>query len=198
MRAVLLEVPAGLLADRRQQGIDGRDEMWEGVLHMVPPPSGPHQRLASELLMLLGPVAKARRLVPVMEAGLFAADDDYRVPDLIFARPEHCTDRGFRGDVPLVVELLSPGDESRAKLDFYAVLGVGEVLLIDPPTRVVELWANLAGTMVAVEPGPEGIRVAALDVTLTTLAAVLGTDGDPLAPAGPRLCILTAQTMVEL
>lgn len=40
MRAVLLEVPEGMLAERCQLGLDGRDEVWDGVLYMVPPPGG--------------------------------------------------------------------------------------------------------------------------------------------------------------
>ncbi|MGI9120683.1 MAG: hypothetical protein ACR2G7_11290 [Acidimicrobiales bacterium] len=42
MRAVLLEAPQSLLEERRRLGLDIFDEMWEGVLHMVPPPGGPH------------------------------------------------------------------------------------------------------------------------------------------------------------
>jgi hypothetical protein len=45
MRAVLLEVPEAMLAERRRLELDGRDEVWNGVLHMVPPSGGPHQRL---------------------------------------------------------------------------------------------------------------------------------------------------------
>ena len=49
MRAVMLDVPESLLDERRRQGLDVFDEVWEGVLHMVPPPSGEHQRLELEL-----------------------------------------------------------------------------------------------------------------------------------------------------
>ena len=37
----------------------------------------------------------------------------------------------------LVVEVLSPHDESWEKLDFYAAHGVDEVVMVDPQTRVV-------------------------------------------------------------
>jgi hypothetical protein len=49
MRVVMLEAPQevqAMLAERRKLGLDGRDEMRDGVLHMVPPAGGPHQRLA--------------------------------------------------------------------------------------------------------------------------------------------------------
>lgn len=35
VRVVFLEAPEQLLAERRRLGFDGRDEMWEGELHMV-------------------------------------------------------------------------------------------------------------------------------------------------------------------
>jgi hypothetical protein len=41
-----------------------------------------------------------------------------------------------------VVEVLSPGDESRAKLAFYHRVGVEEVLLVDPDGRTVEWFAR--------------------------------------------------------
>ena len=45
VRAVVLEVDPQLLTDTLTPlGLDGRDEMWDGELHMVPPASGTHQR----------------------------------------------------------------------------------------------------------------------------------------------------------
>jgi hypothetical protein len=38
----MLDVPAALLAERQRLGLDLFDEMWEGELHMVPPPSAEH------------------------------------------------------------------------------------------------------------------------------------------------------------
>jgi hypothetical protein len=34
----MLEVPQAMLDERQRLGLDGRDEMWDGELHMVPPP----------------------------------------------------------------------------------------------------------------------------------------------------------------
>lgn len=59
-RAVLLEVPQGLLEERRRKGLDVWDEVWDGVLHMVPPPSGVHQRFAFRLGVALDPLARAK------------------------------------------------------------------------------------------------------------------------------------------
>ena len=47
-----------VLEDRRKRGADRWDEMWDGVLHMVPPPGSAHQSLTSFLnrvTMIVGP-----------------------------------------------------------------------------------------------------------------------------------------------
>lgn len=38
MRAVWIGVPDRFLEERHRLGHDKQDELWEGVLHMVPPP----------------------------------------------------------------------------------------------------------------------------------------------------------------
>jgi Uma2 family endonuclease len=43
----------------------------------------------------------------------------------------------------LVVEIVSPGDESWNKLPFYAVHHVDEMLIVDPSERTVH-WLGLA------------------------------------------------------
>ena len=150
MRAVLLEVPPHLLEERRRLGVDRWDEMWEGVLHMVPPPAERHQALGSRLVEVLGPLARRRGLKFAYEIGLFAADDDYRVPDLAAYRPAQASARGLEGAAELVVELVSPGDESREKLPWYAAHGVVEVVLIDRDTLAVAVHRSVGGAPVRV------------------------------------------------
>jgi hypothetical protein len=116
MRAVLTHVPESLLKDRARTGADLFDEMWEGTLHMNPPPNSRHQRLAFNLGNALHAAAAARGLVVLPEAGLYrpGTDDDWRVPDLMVAREEHISERGVEGLAELVIEILSPDDESHA------------------------------------------------------------------------------------
>jgi hypothetical protein len=52
-----------LLERRRRLGQDLFDEVWEGVLHINPAPSGRHGRLETQLTMLLGSVAASAGLV---------------------------------------------------------------------------------------------------------------------------------------
>ncbi|MGH9157919.1 MAG: Uma2 family endonuclease [Acidimicrobiales bacterium] len=170
MKAVVLEVPESLLEERRRRGADRWDEMWDGVLHMVPPPSGDHQRLGGLLFRVMAPLADAAGLVAHYETGLFrpGVDRDYRVPDHTYARPDQVSRRGVEGGAPLVVEIRSPGDESYEKLDWFAAMAVGEVLVIEPDTRAVELFALRGDRLVLVQAGPDGVALAAVAARLAT------------------------------
>jgi Uma2 family endonuclease len=167
----MLEVPQALPDERRAKGLDKSDEMWEGALHMVPPPSERHQAVAGRLFRFLSDIAEAHGLIARYETGLFrpGVDYDYRIPDQVYARPESRSERGIEGGAALVVEILSPNDETYAKLDWYAEVGVGEVLVIDPETRRVELFANRDGRMEPVDP----VHVQALDVRAETVDGTL-------------------------
>jgi Uma2 family endonuclease len=131
-----------LLERRRRLGLDGGDEMWEGVLHVNPSPHGRHHRIQQQLAVLLDR--------PAREAGLLAAlgdfnigdEDNYRVPDGGLHRPG--PDELFYPTAALVVEIVSPGDETWKKLPFYAAHGVDEVLIVDPLERRVH-WFGLSG-----------------------------------------------------
>ena len=92
MRAVLVDVPESLLEERRKAGADVWDEVWEGVLHMVPAPSGRHQRFGLRPAAALLPVAERGGLVASYETALYrpeGGDRDSSVPDLVFARPDN-------------------------------------------------------------------------------------------------------------
>jgi Uma2 family endonuclease len=65
---------------------------------------------------------------------------DFRVPDGGLHR---VTPYGkWQATAALVVEIVSPGDESWQKLPFYAAHGVDEVLIVDPTERSVS-WLEL-------------------------------------------------------
>lgn len=184
----MLDVPPPMLEERRRLGLDVFDEVWEGVLHMVPPPSGNHQFVGTELTLAISAAAKRRGLVLTYETGLFAADDDYRVPDVIVSRPEQRTRRGVDGTAALVVELLSPGDETYDKVPWYAARHVDDILVIDPDSRRVELYSGRSGVPPRVATDHDG------GLLLATLDAHLGTvDTDD----GPRLRIDVDGTVTD-
>jgi len=123
MNAVLIDPPAWFVERRKEMGGDRWDEVWEGVQHMAPQPTYDHQGIGSELVALLVPLVKERGWHVRYETSLYDPDrgeSDYRVPDVMVVDPAHASERGVEGRAELVVEILSPGDESRAKLPFYA------------------------------------------------------------------------------
>ncbi len=169
----MLEVPQKLLDERRRLDLDGRDEIWDGILHMVPPPGGPHQHVAGELYLVLGPLAKRRNLCPYFETGLFRASDDYRVPDQLYCRPAHESERGAEG-AELVVEIRSEEDETYEKIGFYAQLGVREMLIVHPQGRWVELLRAVGGRLLPVTADAQGaVRSEVLDAQFATVAGRL-------------------------
>lgn len=151
----MLDAPQAMLDERRKLGLDLRDEMWDVVLHVVPPPHDEHQGLGIELVMVVGPIAKRRGLTPRYETGLFRAADDYRVPDLLLRRDDQGSERGAEG-AELIVEIWSPRDETYEKIDFYAAAGVQEMLIVHPNERRVEMLGSVGGRLLPVQPGPDG------------------------------------------
>jgi len=130
-----------LLERRRRAGVDRLDEVWQGVHHMVPAPCYEHARITQQLAELLGPPARAAGLEPAMgEFNLGESEHDFRVPDGGLHRP------GAAGvwlsTAALVVEIISPDDETWQKLPFYAAHDVDEILIVDPDERTVT-WLGL-------------------------------------------------------
>jgi Uma2 family endonuclease len=196
MKAVMLEVDAGLLEQRRRLGLDRKDEMWEGVLHMTPAPANEHQRILDELLFfLMGLLRRTGR--GTVRSGINVFDEsspaeNYRVPDLTFVARERDAlfhDDGIRGGGPdAVVEVRSPHDESYDKLPFFAKLGVTEVIVIDRDTKNVEVFALTAGRYEARASSAGGVLVA----------ETLGVEFHTLGGARPRLRVVaTADPSVE-
>jgi len=155
MKSVMLDTPRPLLEERRRLGQDRWDEVWEGVLHMVPPPHESHGRLNDRLgfffqahweFLGLGRTyseagVKRPGVPPHPELG-GNVPSDYRTPDRSFLLPERYdrVEGGWIvGGPDAVLEIVSPGDESRAKLPFFLSTGVREVILIDRRTRQVEV-----------------------------------------------------------
>src|SRR5262245_47530787 len=152
------------LEQRRRLGLDRRDEMWDGVLHMSPAPAVEHQRILDELIMFLGPLLK-RRGRGVLRSGVNVFDDrspaaNYPIPDLAYlssGRDVLLAPDGIRGGGPdAVIEIHSPGDETYEKFPFFAKLGVREVLVIDRDTKVPEVHQLEYARYSLRSPGADG------------------------------------------
>lgn len=163
MRAVIVDLSEQELEKRRRLGLDRFDEMWEGVYHMVPAPEHEHQRVVRKLVVFFDLLASrnSRGTIclqeNVFEPGAEAAN--YRIPDLAWIGKGH-EDRirknGIHGGPDAVIEVRSPGDETYDKLEFYARVGTGEVVVIDRDTKVPEVFRLAGSRMVAVLADREG------------------------------------------
>jgi Uma2 family endonuclease len=145
MRTLVLDPPTAgldsLLEDRHRSGLDRLDEVWDGVYHMVPAPSGPHSLIESQLHRLVGPPAMTAGLTMGGQCNLGASEHDFRVPDGALHRSPPTG--VWNATAALVIEIVSPQDESWEKLAFYAAHEVDEVLIVDPQKRSVN-WLALA------------------------------------------------------
>ena len=143
MKTVVLGPPPAeleeLIRRRQKLGIDTFDEVWEGSYHVAPAAHPVHGYLDNELAVLLAPVARSAGLVGTGPFNL-GNPDDYRVPD-----------RGYHRGLPtttwvptaaVVVEVVSPDDETYEKFGFYAAHDVDELIVADPAGRTVTCWAR--------------------------------------------------------
>ncbi|GIX48079.1 MAG: hypothetical protein KatS3mg131_2290 [Candidatus Tectimicrobiota bacterium] len=152
MKAVMPVVPPEILAWRKRTGAERWDEMWEGVLHMVPSPNRAHQdlewALETYLRLRWARPRGARVYHNINLAPPGGWPNNYRIPDLVLLTPERFgIDRNeyFEGAPEVVVEIRSPGDETYEKLDFYAQLGVPEVWVIDRDSKQPEIYVLREG-----------------------------------------------------
>lgn len=141
MRTVVLgEAPADLAAfieRRRALGQDGYDEVWEGDYHVAPTARPVHGIVQDQVAGLLRPQARAVGLVASGPFNLGSAQD-FRVPDGGYHRGVPTAT--FVPTAAVVVEVLSPDDETYAKFGFYAQRGVDELIVADPAERTVHCW----------------------------------------------------------
>jgi Putative restriction endonuclease len=131
-----------LLERRRRWGADVFDEVWDGVHHAATPfaTSGSIALVREGLRTALAPLARqaGMQLIGAFNIGEWNAD--YRVPHAGLHRElswDMCAPTAA-----LVIEIVSPGDESWEKLPFYAAHNVDEVLIVDPQERSVS-WLAL-------------------------------------------------------
>ncbi len=154
MRALVLDPDTSgldeMLARRRRSGIDRRDEVWNGVLHMVPAANFAHATVAHQVGIALDRPARDAQLIPAMaEFNLGESDNDFRIPDGGLHRPG--VGGTWLGTAALAIEIVSPHDESWDKLPFYAAHDVDEVLIVDPAKRSVDWLALTDGEYRPVE-----------------------------------------------
>src|SRR4051794_380663 len=109
MQALLLHPDPAWLDERRRLGIDRHDEVWNGVLHVVPPPRTRHELIARDLADVLKRIARPLGLEVLEHFAIYPSDKDYRQPDVAVIRPEDLREIGAVS-AELAIEVLSPHD----------------------------------------------------------------------------------------
>lgn len=144
-----------LMRRRRAWGADKFDEVWDGVLIMNAFPNNQHQDLATRLSSICSYVIFDAGLGRV-HAGCNVTDrptkwkQNYRIPDVaVFLYGTTAIDKGSHwfGGPDLAIEIISPHDKSREKLEFYAKVGTRELLIVDRDPWSVELYRLANGTL---------------------------------------------------
>ncbi len=151
-----------LIDRRRALGLDGHDEVWDGVYVMAPFAHPHHGAVKAQLVEHLTPRARAEGLVSGDSFNL-GSRDDFRVPDAGWHR--QLPDTAYVATAALVLEVLSPDDRTFDTLPFYAGHRVQELLVAVPVERRVRCWQLVDGAYVE-QPGS-----ALLGVSMARLAA---------------------------
>jgi len=137
-----------LIEKRKAIGADRYDEVWDGVYVMSPLANNEHQDFVTELAAVFRIAVDWKGLGKTL-AGANVSDrrdgwkQNYRVPDvLVFLSDCQAIDCGTHwfGGPDLAIEVVSEGDQSLEKLDFYAKVNTGMVLVIDPNPMQLTLY----------------------------------------------------------
>jgi Uma2 family endonuclease len=138
-----------LIAERRRLGHDRRDEVWDGTYIIYAPVDIEHQEIQVNFLHVLGGLIESSVLRGKLYPGVNVSDrkrlwkKNYRCPDITFflkdTKSVNCGDFHFGGP-DFAVEIVSPDDRTREKLDFYAKVGTRELLIVDRKPWALELY----------------------------------------------------------
>jgi Uma2 family endonuclease len=176
-----------LRKERAATGADKYDEVWDGVLVLMPLPNILHQRILACLdaimTAILGyPGDNPNSWFP----GINLSDrvegwtSNYREPDFavfLEGNPAENHDTHWVGGPDFVVEIASTDDAAWDKLPFYAEVGTKEVLIIDRDPWRLELYQLKRGKLkLAASAEPADGSALASKVLPVTFTLVAGKD----------------------
>ena len=134
-----------------------RDEVWNGVTVIMPDANTQHFGLANFFGIVFTLVFGVSRhqwgLGGNISDRVEGWIENYRIPDFMYFSPSNLAQNcgtHWCGGPDFLVEILSPGDQGRDKLEFYASVGVQEVLIIDREPWVLELYRRRRNRLVLV------------------------------------------------
>lgn len=149
------DLAESLIEERRRKGLDRYDEVWDGVYFVTSMPNVEHQEIATGIGRHIGgPVVD--ELGGRVFVGVNVSDRgagwirNFRCPDVAVYLPENPARQyptHWCGGPDSGIEIVSHGDRSRDKLDFYAAVNTRELLLIDRDPWALELYRRQRGKM---------------------------------------------------
>ncbi len=126
-----------------------RAELIDGNLYMMAPPNRTHQDISMFLSTEIRKYFEKKKGDCRVYAAPFAVflnenDTNYLEPDIsVICDPDKLTDRGCTGAPDWVIEITSPGTQSRdygVKLFKYRTAGVREYWIVNPKTKTVQVF----------------------------------------------------------
>jgi Uma2 family endonuclease len=142
------KLAAKLLKKRRLSGGDRYDEVWDGIYIMSPLANDEHQMLVTDLSAIFSIIIGFPGLGQV-RAGVNVSDrakgwrDNYRCPDVAVRLNNGLAKilkNHWVGGPDFCIEIVSKGDRSRKKFDFYSAIGTRELLIVDREPWSLELF----------------------------------------------------------
>jgi Uma2 family endonuclease len=136
---------------RTAHGNPAHDEVWDGTLVLFPIPDLEHRALALSFAL-----ASRSCETSAVFAGVNVSDresgwtENYRCPDVaayLVTNPARDANTHWIGGPDLAVEIVSPGEDPRLKLDFYAKVNTRELLIVDRYPWALELYRLAGGKM---------------------------------------------------
>jgi Uma2 family endonuclease len=142
-----------IIRRRRLMGGDRYDEVWDGVYVLAPLADNVHQEIATELAAAFKQCVARQGTRSFAGKNVSDRSDDwrrnFRCPDVAVylpGNPAEDRESHWLGGPDFAVEVISPYDRSRKKFDFYAEVGVRELLLVSRKPWRLELYRQDTGT----------------------------------------------------
>lgn len=142
-------------SERSKKGLDKYDEVWDGVIVVMPLPNDEHQDIVTALAIVLA-AAIGWPTPHRLRSGINLSDrvkgwkKNYREPDFavfLDTNPAKNCETHWVGGPDFLVEIVSPDDQTRDKLPFYEKVGTREVLVIDRDPWKLELYKLVEGKL---------------------------------------------------
>jgi Uma2 family endonuclease len=121
--------------------IEGKRELLEGEVTILPPAVLAHSRIAKQIFLLLAACLDEIRVWPDHTGYRIA--QGWIEPDVSVSWPDQRRDeKYFLGSPMIAVEILSPGEEMDHKLTLYFADGALEVWVIDAKRKAMTVYSK--------------------------------------------------------